>query len=457
MNTISILSDRHVLTQIKSDFKNFISKKQCFELMKSCSRVRSFDPVSTLHCFLFQCLEGSSCKLALASFNASRVRIGLRTVAMNTSSYCRARKKLCETTLLNLVKETGKETEDKCKEWRWKNRAVKLVDGTTLTMSDTEKSQLEYPQSERQKVGLGWPMIRLVGVFDHASGAILDFETGTYAGKGQGEPSLLRRMISRFSIGDILILDRFFSGFFLNYDLIENGVDVVVRMKDAAGQMYIKGQRKDVEINVTRPPRCRYNGSKEYDLYEPELPMRVIKSEVKRKGYRATVLYLMTSLLDKKKYSRQEIEEIYSERWGVELDFRNFKKTLKADHLSCKTPDMVRKELYTKMLAYNLVRRIISNTCEIYKKGKPRKYSFKTTLGVFLVFAKNFGVKGFYQTLELISDQILNSKYRWEARALKRRRNGFPLLTKCRNEAKNESWGYSRRSLLDGPLKMKAA
>ena len=441
MKSNFIERNSHYLKQIKENFTDFIPKKYQNRLMGNCQRIRSFDPLSTLFCFLFQSLEGHSCKLALTSLNLIRIKHGLKTVSLNTSGYCRARKRLDEKVLKDLVSETGNQLETESSFWRWKDRSVKLVDGTTLTMSDSKENQKEYPQSDRQKKGLGWPMMRLVGIFSLSSGAITDFEIGKYSGKGQGEPSLLRRMINRLSPGDLLVLDRFFTGYFLHHDLLKQGVDVLVRIKDSVGKKYLKGNQKDLEVNIKRPQMRSILDRNTL----PELPMRVIKSEVKRKGYRVKVIYLMTSLLDKKNYSRKELEKLYTRRWDVELDLRNLKITLGADQLQCKTPEMVRKELYVKLLAFNLIRKLIVSTCQVYRRARPRKYSFKTSLGAYVGLIKEVGIKSINKIIVMISNEIVNSKYRREARAIKRRKNTYPLLTKCRKEAKNEIWGYGRR------------
>ena len=118
--------------------------------MKSCERIRDFDPVSTLFCFLFQCIEGTSCKNALATFNVTKIKNGLKSVSMNTSAYCRARAKICEKLLLRMCLSIGSQIEEQSHLWKWKGRNVKLVDGTTITMSDTTENQEEYPQSSRQ-------------------------------------------------------------------------------------------------------------------------------------------------------------------------------------------------------------------------------------------------------------------------------------------------------------------
>jgi hypothetical protein len=62
---------------------------------------------------------------------------------------------------------------------RWRGRNLKLVDGTNLSMPDTAQNQGPYPQSSTQKPGCCFPMMKLLGIFSLASGALLHFARGS--------------------------------------------------------------------------------------------------------------------------------------------------------------------------------------------------------------------------------------------------------------------------------------
>lgn len=61
-------------------------------------------------------------------------------------------------------------------------------------------------------------------------------------------------------------------------------------------------------------------------------------------------------MLDSEVYPTTEIMRLYGQRWDVELDLRHLKTTLGMDILRGKTPEMVRKEIYVYLLAYNSIR-----------------------------------------------------------------------------------------------------
>ncbi len=166
------------------------------------------------------------------------------------------------------------------------------------------------------------------------------------------------------------------------------------------------------------------------------LTVRVIRSRQK---------LLVTTLLDTKRYSRQAIGKLYSQRWPVEVDPRFIKEVMQMDVLRGKTPDRVRKEIAVHLPAYNLIRTIIARAAQRHARA-PRTLSFKATLQLLSVFQ----VKGLLHTQascracyepllrSIIGHRIGNRPGRREPRAVKRRPKKHPLLTKPRQQARAE-------------------
>jgi hypothetical protein len=103
--------------------------------------------------------------------------------------------------------------------WHWQGHRVRLVDGATVTLADTEANQEAYPQPSSQKSGLGFPQCRVVGLFCLGSGALLDAATAPCEGKGSDEQTLLRGMLDRLAHSDVLLGDSFFPTYFLLCEL----------------------------------------------------------------------------------------------------------------------------------------------------------------------------------------------------------------------------------------------
>ena len=157
---------------------------------------RIFSPLVTLWVFLGQVLSADhSCRAAVARLIAHRLARGQRPCSAQTGAYCQARQRLPESFFADVACSVGRALDEKAqRRWLWKGRRVYLFDGTTVTMPDTPENQAAYPQVYNQKPGLGFPIARLGALISLACGAVVNLGFCQYAGKGQGEVSLLRRL-----------------------------------------------------------------------------------------------------------------------------------------------------------------------------------------------------------------------------------------------------------------------
>jgi hypothetical protein len=107
--------------------------------------------------------------------------------------------------LSTLARETGRLLREKAlKQWLWRGRTVKLVDGTGISMPDTPENQEHYPQPSTQAPGVGFPLAQLVMVICLGTGAAQDIAVGPHSGKGSGELGLVRSLLQGFSKGDVI-------------------------------------------------------------------------------------------------------------------------------------------------------------------------------------------------------------------------------------------------------------
>ncbi len=125
-----------------------------------------FTPSLTLWAFLSQVLhkeEQRSCLAAVSRVIVLLVALGRKPCANNNGAYCKARAKLPEKVIERLATRVAHGCEKKIpKHWFWKDRHVKLADGTTVSMPDTPENQEVYPQQAAQQEGLGFPIARMV-------------------------------------------------------------------------------------------------------------------------------------------------------------------------------------------------------------------------------------------------------------------------------------------------------
>jgi hypothetical protein len=195
-----------------------LGSEKCQNILSGCRefRDRVFPPMKTIFLFIKQVLHpDKSCRNAVSNFIAEQANAGEYKNSNNTGPYCKARKRLPELTVKNLVQEVGASASKQGKsEWNWKGHEIKMTDGTHATMADTEENQKEFPQHGNQKEGVGFPIVRMVAVMSLAVGTVLDYAIGAYKGKGTGEQSLLRGILDCVNVNDILLGDRYYPSFF---------------------------------------------------------------------------------------------------------------------------------------------------------------------------------------------------------------------------------------------------
>jgi hypothetical protein len=323
-------------------------------------RDRIFTPLVTLWTFLSQVLSvDHSCREAVARLIAFRVAHGQKPCAPETGSYCKARQRLPLEVVIDLTRGTAQDLDERAKDaWTWNGRPVQLVDGTTVSMPDTEANQAAFPQPRTQKPGVGFPLARLVAVISLATGVVRELALGPYKGKETGETALFRSLWDRLSAGQMIVGDRFFASFFGIAPLLSRGVDGVFRMHQKRNYDFRRGRRLGVEDHVvrwTKPPRPEWMDATLYAELPAELLIRELRVKVQREGFRVEELVLVTTLLDALEYTKEEVADLYLERWNIELDLRSIKSVMQMDVLRCETPEMVEKEIWMHLLAYNLM------------------------------------------------------------------------------------------------------
>ncbi len=343
-----------------------------------------YTPSVTIWIFLAQCLSPDhSCRDAVAQLIAWLVASGRRACSAVTGGYCSARDRLPEQACRQLACDIGHQVDEETpSSWRWLGHRVLNVDGSTITMADTPDNQAEYPQQPRQKRGCGFPIMRIVAVFSLAGGTVLDVAMAKYQGKQTGENSLFRKLYDLLRVGDVVMADRYFSGWFDLAMLWQRGVHSVVRKHQLRRTDFRTGQRlgpNDHLVCWHKPTRPAWMPREQYQTLPAALTLREVRVLVERQGFRTRELIVVTTLLDPEKYSAAEIAKLYRRRWQAELNLRSLKIVMQMDHLRCKTPHRVRNELYMHLLAYNLIRKVMAMAAS-RAGAEPWTVSFKGAL-----------------------------------------------------------------------------
>jgi hypothetical protein len=411
----------------------------CVELVRKVlggleKRKRVFDALTTWVIFLGQTLAADhSCRSALAQARAA----GLLSVkaSVHTGAYCQARDRLPEEALHRLASGLGGElSQGEVDADRWHGRRVVVADGSSVTLPDSPENQAAYPQPRPQLPGCGFPVMYLCTLMSLASGALLDFATGS--GNGN-ELTLWRRLWDLLQLGDIVLGDSKYCSYADLALLRQRAVDVVARLGIRKSDFRI-GRILGIEDHIT----CWYAPEKfpvwlGSQVLPPYMPVRELRFKVETPGFRVHSVTLVTTLLDSEVYPKEDLAELFFSRWQVELRLRDIKTMLGMDRLRTKTPERARKELWMFLAAYNLLRSLMYSAAQeagiavariSFQGCRQRLLAAATHLGTSAAFTRQ------YRRLmrDLAHDQNPERPFRFEPRAVKRRPKQYDLLNKPR-------------------------
>jgi len=332
-------------------------------------RPRKFDPVTTIHLFILQVLHGNTAILHLRHLVCSTI---------NAAAYCRARMRVPLAVYQTLLDYTARIASQGCAPV-FAGMRVFLVDGTSTLAPDTASVRKLFHQPANVRAGCGYPMAKVLALFDAASGAILQpLICSLYvheASRVWGLHPLLRG-------GDLLVGDRAFCSYVHLVMLQARNVlalfSVHQRQKisfqrgrrhggkgQPTGRFIRKLGRLDQLVEWIKPrQRPKWMGKEQYDALPPSLIVRELRYALPNRGQRTRLVTVVTTLLDSTLYPAAKIEQLYGLRWQVETHFAQLKTGMRMSQLKCKTAEGVRKELLIYFITHNLIRRVIADAAE---------------------------------------------------------------------------------------------
>jgi len=447
---------RQFLQDGELPFNDVLSESAVAQALKALDVVwldRIFSPLVTLWIFLGQVLsQDHSCRAAVARLIAHRISRGQRPCSAETGAYCQARKRLPEEFYAEVARKTGQSLDNSAKkEWLWKGRRVLTYDGSTVSMPDTAENQRAYPQPPQQRLGVGFPLARIAAFFSLSCGAVLDLAICSYSGKGHSELGMLRKLWDILLPGDILLAYRYMCAWHEIYLLKHRGIDTVTRVHHCRRVDFRRGKRfgkDDHLVEWRRPGRIRSIDWQTLKLLPERLTIRETRVRIVQPGFRCRSMVVVSTLLDVKAVSGSDLAELYRARWNAELDLRSLKQTMQMDILRCKTPELVRKEIWTHILAYNLIRTIIAQAATLHGI-EPRTISFKGAIQMLEAFQPLFAVQGerdwalrrnLYQRFldAIATHRVADRPNRFEPRLRKRRPKKYDSMLEPRHLIKRK-------------------
>lgn len=394
--------------------------------------------------FLWQVAQtGTSCREAIRQARALCQNAGLPLPPNTDSPYCQARGSLPLERLQEIHDGLCAEAQRgvAVKEL-WCGHQVLVVDGSSVTAQDTPANQKTFPQQKVQKFGCGFPIIRLVALLSLATGMLTAWASGPWLSH---EVGLFQTLWDALNPGEVLLADRGFCNWGLLAQCLQRDVHAVFRVKGVRRADFCTGKRlsRNERLVQWRKPwaPAKTVTAQEWALLPEILTLRLVRCRWHISGYRTRQITLVTTLLDRVQYPPEAFSQLYFRRWAMELSLRNLKTTLQMEHLSCKNPENLEREIRMHFLVHNLVRRLMLEAAR--RHGVPlERVSFAGSLAAARRYAEALlQTRSKHQRRKLIdemlsvlaTDLVPDRPGRREPRAVKRRPKPYPLLTSHRH------------------------
>lgn len=374
------------VARIKRDFSSLLQPKLIQDICRELGhtwRDRALDPVTTVWLFVRQVLEGNTacthvsqwCQKGVTgrAFCDARIRLPLDLFAQ---------------LLIQGISKLHAATEHVP---RWRGHRVFLLDGSSFSMPDTAELQKSFGQPGGQAKGCGFPVARLLAMFNAATGMITEVFALPLRSHEQSSADSICMGLKR---GDVLVADRGFCSFVQLTLLAAAGVFGVLRIHQRVlvdftvgrGYRTRKGSKRskcrarplpysrwlrslgveDQIVSWSKPKRKPdWMSDEDFALLPDWLEVRELRYRVTVPGSRTRTITLATTLLDAQAYPAEALAALYGTRWDIEINFRHLKQTMRMDVLKCKTHEGILKELMVFCLIYNLVRRVMCESAAL--------------------------------------------------------------------------------------------
>jgi hypothetical protein len=395
-----MLSIPNALQRIKGNTTDYLPERVVYSLCRQLHlsfRKRLLTPLVTAQLFLRQVLEGNK---PIAELRR------IAKLPFAESSYCQARQRLPLAFFLRLQRAVvgrclASAEGDLDALWMGRHR-VFFLDGSSFSMPDTPDLQQEFGQPGGQAPGCGFPTAHLLVQFDAYHGYLVRAIPAPLRTHDMADVALTHKDLKA---GDVVGGDRALCSYAHLALLSQRGcfglfrahqrliISFVPRREHIGPGRAKKGQaglprsrwirrlgRDDQVVEYLKPKECpAWMDPAAYAALPATLLVRELRVKVKTPGCRVEVLTLVTTLLDRKRYTKEALAGLYERRWSAEVNLRHLKQTLKLDVLRCETYKGVLKELAMLVVVYNLVRQVMAEAARA-QRVKPERISFADAL-----------------------------------------------------------------------------
>lgn len=139
--------------------------------------------------------------------------------------------------------------------------------------------------------------------------------------------------------------------------------------------------KKHPEIYKYMPRNQRFDYFDENKDIPYEFHTRIVRFKITDDTYECII-----TNLDRNEFTMEEIKELYQKRWGIETSFRELKYAIGLSALHSKKRELIKQEIYARILLYNFSQRIIQKI-KIKKKSTRYLYQVNFTRAFHIIRA----------------------------------------------------------------------
>lgn len=337
------------------------------------------NPIVTVQLFFLQVLHGNTACQHLPHLSG---------MTFTAAGYCLARKRLKLDVLKFLLRrcvDAAKKTT--LNSQHWFGHRIFFLDGSSFSMPDTLDLQFHFGQPGAQQQGCGFPTAHWLAMMHAGSGMITKMLASPLRTHDMSKTVELHPELDQ---NDLLVGDRAFCSYAHFALLIERGAHGLFRAhqrtimnftpnrpyavpgkgtsksKGLPRSRWIRNIGKHDQIVAWQKPASRplWMTVEQFARLPEEIEVRELRFKINRSGFRIREVTLVTTLVDECIYSKDNLADLYRQRWEIETNFGHIKTTMNMDVLKCRTVDGVLKELHMFAIVYNLVRHVMKKAAE---------------------------------------------------------------------------------------------
>ena len=284
----------------------------------------------------------------------------------------------------------------------WHGHRLIGNDGSCVSMPDVPELSERFGKHGTRHGPSRFPTAHMVFVFNLNTLVTIGHEMGHWK---TSEVELFRWFIPRLKPGDVIVNDRLYAGARQYYEYMRSYFHFVNRAHGALKIERLEVVKRfspdDFIVKLPIPKKDR----KEDPLLPECILVRIIKVAIRNRENKKEMLWLVTSLLNPKKYPAHEIKDVFKKRWRAETLIEEIKLWLSADVLRSKTVEGIFKEMHARVVATHLIHWLILRAAKKHCE-KPDRISVSATLRLTAAYSLKMSTAPAWQ-LPLLYDELL--------------------------------------------------